>query len=123
MKFLGLTTLLALPLAMAAPAAELVAGNVFICTQSGWGGECRNLFVGAATGDWRTQCQRLPENYVRNIGSAGPDAGALCRLFDNDHSDCTGSGLAILSRPGSDNLGAAGKQAVYISCVTCTNCT
>ncbi|TLS21429.1 uncharacterized protein PpBr36_10120 [Pyricularia pennisetigena] len=115
MKFLGLTTLLALPLAMAAPAAELVAGNVFICTQSGWSGECRNLFVGAATGDWRTQCQRLPENYVRNIGSAGPDAGALCRLFDNDHSDCTGSGLAILSRPGSDNLGAAGRQAVYIS--------
>ncbi|TLD32967.1 hypothetical protein PspLS_00020 [Pyricularia sp. CBS 133598] len=106
MKFLGLTTILALPLAMAAPAAELVAGSVFICTQSGWGGECRNLFVGTG-GDWRAQCQRLPENYVRNIGSAGPDAGALCRLFDNDHSDCTGSGLSILSRPGSDNLGNA----------------
>ncbi|KAL8403947.1 hypothetical protein RB594_008996 [Gaeumannomyces avenae] len=124
MKSFLATVVAFLPLVAAAPTADAglekrTPGNVFLCTGSGWGNTCGNFFVG--TGG----CKPIPEPWRGSVGSAGPDRGALCRLFDASHGDCTGSGLAILESPGNSNLYAgndAGHKAQFIGCVTCTAC-
>ncbi|EAA35535.1 hypothetical protein GE21DRAFT_1851 [Neurospora crassa] len=117
-----LSPVLAVPSSAEHP--ELVArtpGNVYVCTGSNWQNTCEVLSLGI-TGT----CTRLPSTYDGHIGSAGPDQGAICRLFAN--GDCTGSGLAILTYPGDANLYNsvngidAGHQAHYIQCRQCTNC-
>ncbi|CCC07980.1 hypothetical protein SMACR_01545 [Sordaria macrospora] len=118
-----LSPVLAVPASGEHPA--LVArtpGNVYVCTGSNWQNTCEVLTLGTSG-----TCTPLPSAYNGHIGSAGPDAGAICRLFAN--GDCTGSGLAILTNPGESNLynynggQDAGHAAHYISCRTCTACT
>ncbi|KAJ4419604.1 hypothetical protein N0V85_000931 [Neurospora sp. IMI 360204] len=97
-------------------------GNVFVCTGSNWSNTCEVLTLGIDGA-----CTRLPSTYDGHIGSAGPDPGAICRLFTN--GDCTGHGVAILYNPGDSNLYNsvngidAGHQAHYIQCRSCTACT
>ncbi|KAM7184916.1 hypothetical protein V8F20_012008 [Naviculisporaceae sp. PSN 640] len=108
-----------LPLTLATP------GNVYVCGANGWGLPCNVLNVGL------NNCMELPEPYYSSIGSAGPDPGALCRLFDGSASGtnkCTGSGVAILQNPGNSALyttspTSPGYVAKYIQCVACSACT
>ncbi|ORY59536.1 uncharacterized protein BCR38DRAFT_398690 [Pseudomassariella vexata] len=118
--------------AFAAPAFEedlhvRDAGNIHICTDINFQGTCLDIFGGLGS-NWTANCQELPDAFIHSIGSAVPDHGALCRLYDSAHSGCTGSGLSILEYPGDSDLFTsaagidAGHSAEYISCVTCTDC-
>ncbi|KAK4161229.1 hypothetical protein QBC43DRAFT_268908 [Cladorrhinum sp. PSN259] len=97
-------------------------GNVYVCTGPSWQGTCQ-VFALGITG----ACLQIPTPYRYNVGSFGPDPGAICRLFDDAHSTCTGSGLAILQNPGSSNLYTPttfpGYNAGYWRCQQCTACT
>ncbi|KAL2261806.1 hypothetical protein VTK26DRAFT_3280 [Humicola hyalothermophila] len=101
--------------------AKRTPGNVYICRAPGWESECRNVWVGV-----NGECQPIPSPWQYNAASVGPDPGAICRLFDEAHSDCTGSGLAILSFPGNDNLlqspDCPGYKAAFWKCNECSNC-
>ncbi|KAK4184601.1 hypothetical protein QBC35DRAFT_517456 [Podospora australis] len=130
-----LTMALALPIfgALAAPLADGASavasnekretpGNVYVCTGPNFTGNCEVLSLGTSG-----NCVPIPAPYAFNVGSFGPDRGAICRLFDTDHADCTGSGLAILWYPGQSDLGSpekfhAAQKAAYWRCQTCTNC-
>ncbi|KAK0726222.1 hypothetical protein B0T21DRAFT_413563 [Apiosordaria backusii] len=123
----SLLALALMPLmALAAPPTSTVEkrdtpGNVWACTGPSWQGTC-DLHVLGVTG----ACQPIPDPWKYNIGSIGPDRGAICRLFDDAHSDCTGSGLAIVQYPGNTNLitprDFPGYHAAYWSCQPCSNC-
>lgn len=117
-----------LPLALAAPGAELekrTAGNIYMCTGSSWSSTCSNVLFTLGA------CTQIPEPWYQSLGSAGADHGAHCVLFDSAHSTCTGTGIAFLDSPGADDLytennagvaGDFGHQAAYILCTTCTAC-
>ncbi|KAK3986365.1 hypothetical protein QBC44DRAFT_333392 [Cladorrhinum sp. PSN332] len=97
-------------------------GVVYICTGPNWQGTCQTFYLGTSG-----TCYSIPAPYQYNAGSVGPDAGAICRLFDNAHSTCAGSGLAILQKPGSSNLFTPhdfpGYNAAYWKCNACSACT
>ncbi|KAK0671686.1 hypothetical protein QBC41DRAFT_335011 [Cercophora samala] len=119
---LALLPLMALAAPSGAPAEKRdTPGNVYVCTAPSWGGTCDVVSVGI-TG----ACQPIPSTWRYNVGSIGPDRGAICRLYDDAHPTCTGSGLAILSYPGNTNLitphDFPGYHASYWSCLPCSNC-
>ncbi|KAK0704566.1 hypothetical protein B0H67DRAFT_498211 [Lasiosphaeris hirsuta] len=106
---------------ISSPANGRKKKKVYICGGANWAAPCDVLHLGTSG-----TCYTLPNTWWQNVGSIGPDRGAICRLFDDTTNPCTGSGLAILSYPGDSNLfdgAAAGRKARYISCHTCTNCT
>ena len=47
-----------------------------MCTEEGWKGDCHNVYFPLGV------CKQVPNEYLYNIGSAGPDAGAICTFFD-----------------------------------------
>ncbi|KAH8897649.1 hypothetical protein GQ53DRAFT_884358, partial [Thozetella sp. PMI_491] len=94
---------------------------IFMCNGENWSGDCHNVFFPLG------QCIQVPDEYIGTTGSAGPDAGAICTMFDASHSTCGGTGLAILQRPGESDLyhenGNPGGNVKFIRCNTCTACT
>ncbi|KAK0745554.1 hypothetical protein B0T18DRAFT_324535, partial [Schizothecium vesticola] len=98
---------------------------VYTCTGTKWSNTCEVLQVGIDG-----VCHQLPEPYFESIGSAGPDRGAICRVFDGTAlpSPCKGTGISMLAYLGDDNLydsdedGDAGHQTCWISCHQCNNC-
>lgn len=50
--------------------------QVYVCTSPGWASGCDNVWIGI-TG----QCQPIPAPWRYNVGSLGPDRGAICRLL------------------------------------------
>lgn len=124
MKSIAVLALSLLPLALAAPANDLskrTPGNAYMCTEENWGGQCENHFFDLGG------CNEVPGEYLFNIGSFGPDQGAICTFFDENHNTCGGTGLDILQFSGQDNLysidGNPGGNVKYVSCKECTACT
>ncbi|KAK1780666.1 hypothetical protein QBC45DRAFT_440753 [Copromyces sp. CBS 386.78] len=72
--------------------------NVFVCTGSNWRNTCEVLTIGI-----NGACVRLPSTYDGHIGSAGPDHGAIFRLFTYQRR-LHRHGVAILTYPGETNL-------------------
>ncbi|KAK4197679.1 hypothetical protein QBC40DRAFT_285026 [Triangularia verruculosa] len=125
---MALMPLLALAMATAIPETESVdiPGKILACTGENYTGECETHYLGIEIpGD----CLPIPEPFKFNVGSIKPDRGAICRLFDTEHPDCTGSGLSILYYPGDANLyrdvggNIPGTEAAYWRCQQCTACT
>ncbi|KAH6688586.1 hypothetical protein F5X68DRAFT_255531 [Plectosphaerella plurivora] len=106
-------------------------GNVYLCTKANWQGDCAVVdFTVAYT------CQAIPAPFTNNLGSIGPDKGALCRL--TTHADarcgsvskpdtCDLHGDLFIEYPGFDNLFSHegqdyGSKAHHITCQKCTAC-
>ncbi|KAJ6479591.1 hypothetical protein C8R45DRAFT_1216172 [Mycena sanguinolenta] len=89
---------------VASPEADALAevekrgtpGNVFVCPQTGWGGDCGVI----SAANW---CNPL-NGWEYDIQSIGPDAGATCYGYSN--TDCTGAQWSF-SFPG-DSTGGYG---------------
>ncbi|KAK5988005.1 hypothetical protein PT974_12141 [Cladobotryum mycophilum] len=106
----------------AAPAARGVPGNVQLCTGSNWNGcEIHNFDITTPF-----NCQPLPSRFTEHLGSIGPDAGAICRIY-TDSSCAEKYNTVITQRPGIDNLYSykgkdVGHTARFILCGACSNC-
>ncbi|KAF8998732.1 hypothetical protein BDQ17DRAFT_1428321 [Cyathus striatus] len=70
--------------ALAAPTGTEVAlsnraadvdGNLYVCTDANWGGECANL------GFYVNECNNMPSGFQDNISGFGPDAGWECTTY------------------------------------------
>ncbi|GME53119.1 allantoate permease [Neofusicoccum parvum] len=72
-------------------------GNIYICTGANWTGTC-----GSKVQPFDT-CIKLTAPYYHNIGSFGPDAGALCRITYTAES-CTTHGDLFAQYPGIADL-------------------
>ncbi|KAK1826451.1 hypothetical protein QBC39DRAFT_293171 [Podospora conica] len=91
-------------------------GNIYLCTGPDFTGTCDVFSAGIGVPG---TCWSIPEPYRGNVGSAGPDRGAICRVFDNDK--CQGSGYFRGWFPGGNVVEPT--KAIWLRCSTCTNCT
>ncbi len=95
-------------------------GGIFICTGENYSGTC-----GYKVQPFN-QCIVLDSPYYHNIGSFGPDRGALCRLTTSAPT-CTTHGDAFIQYPGTGNLRNyngvnVGDYITSFLCQECTNC-
>ncbi|KAJ7277913.1 hypothetical protein C8J57DRAFT_1465745 [Mycena rebaudengoi] len=84
--------------------AAKTPGNVRICTDAGFTGNCITLNGGS------TQCNNFPGSFNDNISSFGPDDGQDCFIFVFLSSDagCTGAQAGPIRFPGISNLNDIG---------------
>ncbi|KAF8976948.1 hypothetical protein BDQ17DRAFT_1267010, partial [Cyathus striatus] len=61
-------------------------GNLYVCTDANWGGECANL------GFYINECNNMPSGFQDNISGFGPDAGWECTTYTD--INCTGATYA-----------------------------
>jgi hypothetical protein len=54
---------------------QLTAAKVFLCNGENWSGDCENIDFPLGA------CTELPLTWQFTLGSAGPDAGAICSIF------------------------------------------
>ncbi|KAJ7278007.1 hypothetical protein C8J57DRAFT_1222778 [Mycena rebaudengoi] len=86
--------------ATALPPVSQIQGNVRVCTDAGFTGDCFTLNGGS------TQCENLPGSLNDKVSSFGPDGGQDCFIFVFFSSDagCTGAQLGPIRFPGISNL-------------------
>ncbi|KAK0639173.1 hypothetical protein B0T16DRAFT_449951 [Cercophora newfieldiana] len=105
-------------------------GNVYFCTEPNWTGTCEVFNYPLSLGD-NTVCSRMPEPFYENIGSIGPDRGAICRVFSGEETNVSTTPCAIhgdvtfTQYPGEADLYTLdnrGHKARWIYCQMCTNC-
>ncbi|KAF8886505.1 hypothetical protein BD779DRAFT_1673137 [Infundibulicybe gibba] len=77
--------------------AALADGNLFVCTDPNFAGQCVNLAF------FNGVCSTLPSGLQDNISSWGPDAGWVCITYTEDN--CQGTSFAG-SFPGFPTLPA-----------------
>ncbi|RNJ59562.1 hypothetical protein D7B24_002171 [Verticillium nonalfalfae] len=98
-------------------------GSVYMCTEAEWAGECARVTVPISY-----TCQDIPAPFTYNLGSIGPDRGALCRITTvSSQSSCDAHGDIFVEFPGIRNLFSFkeqnyGKDAHHIECQECTAC-
>ncbi|KAJ6535554.1 hypothetical protein B0H19DRAFT_1271297 [Mycena capillaripes] len=87
-------------------------GDVYVCPQTGWGGDCAVLHIGLNT------CNNIP-GWQYRILSLGPDAGATC--VGHSQSGCTGDSWSF-TYPGDSTGGyaTADPWALKIASIKCT---
>ncbi|KAJ7277904.1 hypothetical protein C8J57DRAFT_1465739 [Mycena rebaudengoi] len=86
--------------ATALPPAPQTPGNVRVCTDAGFTGNCITLNGGS------TQCNNFPGDFNDNISSFGPDDGQDCFIFVD--AGCTGAQAGPIRFPGISNLNDIG---------------
>ncbi|KAJ7252018.1 hypothetical protein C8J57DRAFT_1238359 [Mycena rebaudengoi] len=86
--------------ATALPPAPQTPGNVRVCSDAGFTGDCSTLNGGS------TQCNNVPGSLNDKISSFGPDDGQDCFIFVFHSSDagCTGAQAGPIRFPGISNL-------------------
>ncbi|KAJ7509143.1 hypothetical protein B0H11DRAFT_2217545 [Mycena galericulata] len=72
------------------------AGNVFVCTDAGFTGDCA-VFAGA-----NAACVNFSGGFLNDITAIGPDSGASCYFWNGE--DCSGEELGPVSSPGISDL-------------------
>ncbi|CRK20634.1 hypothetical protein BN1723_002611 [Verticillium longisporum] len=98
-------------------------GSVYMCTEPEWAGECARVAIPISY-----TCQVIPAPFTYNLGSIGPDRGALCRITTvSSQSSCDAHGDIFVEFPGVRNLFSFkeqnyGKDAHHIECQECTAC-
>ncbi|KAJ7140857.1 hypothetical protein C8R44DRAFT_726570 [Mycena epipterygia] len=111
MKFtIALFALIPLVYALPAPEGDLGAlsartqGNVFVCVNAGFTGDCTTLHGSSG------ECVNVPLVFNDNISSVGPDSGQDCFFFMQvfpralDDANCGGSSLGPIRDPGIPDL-------------------
>ncbi|OCK79283.1 hypothetical protein K432DRAFT_383206 [Lepidopterella palustris CBS 459.81] len=137
MKYIAATTLAAILSVASAlpttgttsanPLAKRTPGSIYMCTGSNWTGHCSYAVYTFNT------CHILTAPFYKNIGSFGPDAGALCRITYTADT-CTTHGDAFVQTPGVSDLydfadPATGKNIdagvamTSFYCQECSSCT
>lgn len=61
-------------LAAAIPLESRAPGDVTLCSEADYAGDCVSLSVPF------NECQKVPASLVDNVGSMKVDAGAFCRI-------------------------------------------
>ncbi|KAG7126473.1 hypothetical protein HYQ46_010464 [Verticillium longisporum] len=103
--------------------SERSPGSVYMCTEPEWAGECARVAIPISY-----TCQVIPAPFTYNLGSIGPDRGALCRITTvSSQSSCDAHGDTFVEFPGIRNLFSFkeqnyGKDAHHIECQECTAC-
>ncbi|OCL04904.1 hypothetical protein AOQ84DRAFT_299935 [Glonium stellatum] len=103
------------------PLEKRTPGGIYICTGANYSGTC-----GYAVQPFNT-CIELTSPWYHNIGSFGPDQGALCRLTISAET-CTAQGDAFVQYPGTPDLRNyngvdIGDSITSFLCQECTACT
>ncbi|KAJ7256080.1 hypothetical protein C8J57DRAFT_1517812 [Mycena rebaudengoi] len=86
--------------ATALPPAPQTPGNVRVCTDAGFTGNCQTLNGGS------TQCVNVPGGFNDEISSFGPDDGQDCFIFAD--AGCVGAQNGPIRFPGISNLKTVG---------------